>query len=128
MNQDSLTNRNSGRTYTLVDGFLTAPIATPIPDYWDFEDLATFPLAHATAATALFLTLGVPWPPSGDPDLKRGLLVWGGSSLIGMAMIQIANVVGIRSFVAARPGTYGYLKRLGAAAVVDYGARDAADE
>ena len=116
-------DRGAWQTYTIVDDFVTVPI----PDALSFEEAAVFPMGIATAATSLFVQLGVSRPPT-KPDPKQGLLVWGGASSIGMCMIQIARDVGLKTVVTASAKHHEYLKSLGATALVDYREPDAVDK
>ena len=108
------------QTYTL----LRELAASKLPPNLTFEQGAVFPMAMATAAIALFVTLDIP------PALARGeateqkprsaLLVWGAASSVGSAAVQLARSMGFTVFATASPQHHGWLKRLGAAEVLDY--------
>jgi NADPH:quinone reductase-like Zn-dependent oxidoreductase len=80
----------------------------------------------ATAADAVFNLFGLPLP--GDDatttkeDQARGaLLIWGGSSSVGICTIQLARAAGYREIlVTASPERHELLQSLGASACFDY--------
>lgn len=105
---------------------LLAHMASPLPDDLAFEAATVLPLALSTAACGLFqpdfLALAPPAPvpkPSG-----KTVLVWGGSTSVGMNAIQLAVAAGCRVVATASRANFGLLERLGAAEMFDY--RDAA--
>ena len=69
---------------------------------------------------ALFVDLEIPLPTEPVTPPSSGLLVWGASSSIGTATIQIARNLGFKVFATASPTHHKYLKSLGAFAVFDY--------
>ncbi|KAL1843518.1 hypothetical protein VTJ49DRAFT_1111 [Mycothermus thermophilus] len=109
------------QTYTTV----MAAVATKIPDNITFSEAATLPVVVSTAAIVLFDVLGLPVP---DPEstaantnpTKTGILVWGGASSAGSAVIQFARLAGLTVFATASPQHHDKIRALGATAVVDY--------
>lgn len=87
----------------------------PIPDKTSFETAAGIMVAGKCAADSLY-ALG----------LKAGqsLLVAGASGAIGSLVVQLAAKRGIRVIGLASPANHGFVKELGAEAVVDYNAPD----
>lgn len=64
-----------------------------IPDSMSFEDASTLGVAVVTGFHALYLTLRLPMPLSGDQiDQPRSILIYGGSTSIGTAAIQLAKL------------------------------------
>jgi NADPH:quinone reductase-like Zn-dependent oxidoreductase len=102
----------------------------PIPDGLSFEQAAVLPLGLSTAATGLFQQdhLALPLPTVNPPDRHQTVLVWGGSTSVGSNGIQLARCSGYRVITTASPGNFGYVRSLGAAAVVDYHSKTAVDE
>lgn len=94
-----------------------------IPASLSYAQAAVLPLSVSTAAAGLFMraTLGLD-----DDDVKHNnnknktLLLWGGSSSVGSSVVQLAVAAGYRVVATASPANYGYVKRLGAAMVLDY--------
>lgn len=104
--------------YTIVLEHLTAPI----PDRMEFSDAAVLPLGLGTAAGGLYgekmLALT---PPSHSPVVKdEVVLVWGGSSSVGVNAIQLAVASGYEVLTTASASNAEMLKSLGASAVFDH--------
>ncbi|KAF7874956.1 hypothetical protein EAF04_002130 [Stromatinia cepivora] len=105
------------QTYTLLRDIATTKIPATIP----FEEGSVFPMAFATAAIALFVNLGIPKPPAVMKDAdKSAILVWSGSSSVGLAAVQIAKALGLKVFATASQSNHAYVKSLGASEVFDY--------
>ena len=71
-------------------------------------------------AWAGFYSIGLPRDTSYKPADKQGLLVWGGASSVGSAVVQCGRIMGFRVYVAASAKHTDYLKSLGASQVFDY--------
>ncbi|KAI1475728.1 hypothetical protein K445DRAFT_314017 [Daldinia sp. EC12] len=95
---------------------IPATNAAPIPDYLSFKEAAILPMAYATT-WAGWSTIGV---PRTTPSDKQGLLVWGGSSSVGSAVIQSAKLLGFTVYTTASAKHHEYVKSLGASKVFDY--------
>ncbi|KAI1465352.1 GroES-like protein [Daldinia caldariorum] len=93
--------------------------AAPIPDYLSFNEAATLPMAFATAWSG-WETIGVSRTTAYSPSDKQGLLVWGGSSSVGTAVIQSAKLLGFTVYATASAKHHDYIKSLGASRVFDY--------
>ena len=97
-----------------------------VPENLPRPDAASLPVVFATAADALFNIFGLPLPGDVDTTTRErkgegAMLIWGGSSSIGICSIQLARHVGCREiFVTASPGRHELLKSLGATACFDY--------
>lgn len=101
-----------------------------IPSFLSFEKGAVLPLSISTAAIGLYLPeyLGLsPLPSltaqtsdSSSSEIKKTLLVWGGSSSVGSTTIQLATASGLRVVTTASRANFDYVRSLGAAAVFDY--------
>ena len=96
---------------------------TPLPDKISFNEAALLPLAVSTSLIALFVN-GVPADMAYKVPEKQGLLLWGGSSSIGSAGIQIAKLFGFKVYTTSSEVHHEYLKTLGATRTFDYKAVD----
>jgi NADPH:quinone reductase-like Zn-dependent oxidoreductase len=110
------TDTGAWQTYTILREIATLPL----PDSISFEEGSTFPMAYATAAVAIFENLGLPRPTVPVMPQESGFLIWGGSTSIGTAGIQLAKNMGFKVFAAASPKHHEYLKTLGVTELVDY--------
>ncbi len=107
-------------------------LAAPIPDGMSDEEAAVLPLAVSTAACALFQPahLGLPLPEPGRPvSAERGVVVvWGGSTSVGMNAVQLARAAGYDVVSTASPRNAALVRSLGADVVVDHHAPGAVDD
>lgn len=110
---------------------LRSHLASPIPDSLSFEEASVIPLGIATAAAGLFeqteLALDLPSEPA-KPSNGKTVVIWGGSTSVGVNAIQLAAAAGYEVFTTASPKNHGYLKTLGAAQVFDYKSPTVVDE
>ena len=101
-------------------------LAAALPDNLSFADGVVLPLAISTAASALFqrdqLSLRHPVPRVSAPASSAGqsVLVWGGSTSVGLNAIQLAVAAGYRVVATASPHNHDLLRSLGASDVFDY--------
>jgi len=100
--------------YTLADD----RISFKVPPSISHEAASTVPLAAGTAWLALFS------PDCLNIDRKRGnqntVLVWGGSSSVGLYTIQIAAIYGFKIITTCSPRNFDLVKASGATYVFDY--------
>jgi NADPH:quinone reductase-like Zn-dependent oxidoreductase len=119
---DKLANRaaeGAFQHYTI----LRQDATTAIPDPMSFEQAAVLPLAIATAACGLFLDdqLGLQAPTLDRPaPTGKTVLIWGGSTSVGSAAIQLASAAGYKVVTTASPRNFEYARGLGASHVFDY--------
>ncbi|GAA6044223.1 hypothetical protein JCM8097_005274 [Rhodosporidiobolus ruineniae] len=104
---------------------LPALAVSPIPSSLSFEQGSVLPLALSTAADGLYrpkyLELPLPKPDAPNPEGKgKVLLVYGASSSVGSAAVQLAVASGLRVVATASPANFDFVKSLGASAVFDY--------
>jgi NADPH:quinone reductase-like Zn-dependent oxidoreductase len=111
--------------YTAINSALTSKVPTDM----SFVDAAVLPLAVSTAAKGLYakdyLDLPVPSasPTQRSSSSSKGLaiLVWGGSSSVGAATIQLAKASGVTVLATASARNLDVLRsELGADHVFDY--------
>ncbi|KAI8627379.1 hypothetical protein F5Y19DRAFT_177139 [Xylariaceae sp. FL1651] len=97
----------------------------------DLKSLVASPSALQTAADALFNCLGFAFPPTSNlPDQAkidgadpkgRAILIWGGSSAVGLAAIYVAKQAGFGSiYTTASLKNHATLLALGATQCFDY--------
>jgi NADPH:quinone reductase-like Zn-dependent oxidoreductase len=106
------------QTYVVLLEHMTAAI----PDALAFEDASALPLGISTAACALFQRdfLALNAPTKGAAATGQTVLVWGGSTSVGINAVQLAVAAGYEVIATASPRNFGLLRRLGATAVFDY--------
>ncbi|PSR75306.1 chaperonin 10-like protein, partial [Coniella lustricola] len=108
------------------------PLIAKLPDNIDFTDAAVLPLPFITAIYSLFMkeTLGLDLPKAGTQPKSTGktLVVWGGSSAVGMNAIQTAKAAGYTVAATSSPHNFDVLKALGADYTFDYHQESAVDD
>lgn len=105
------------QTYTLIRDISAAKI----PESMSWEEGSVFPMAIATAGVALHIDLGIPRPSAQSlRDEKEALFVWGGSSSVGSAAVQMGKNLGLKVFATASLANKEYIESLGATKVFDY--------
>jgi NADPH:quinone reductase-like Zn-dependent oxidoreductase len=90
-----------------------------IPDSMSFNEASLLPMAVVTAWSG-FYSIGLPRNTHYSPADKQGLIVWGGASSVGSAVIQVAKTLGFSIYVTASEKHAAYLATLGATHVFDY--------
>ena len=93
--------------------------ATPLPSHISFNEASLLPMAVGTAWSGCY-SAGVPRDTAYTPQDKKGILVWGGASSVGSAMIQVAKSMGFIVYATASEKHHEYLKTLGASKLFDY--------
>lgn len=103
---------------------------SPIPDHMSYEDACVLPLALSTAALGLFHRdqLGLRMPVHGEEGnalkqqvkMKQMLLVWGGSSSVGSAAIQLAVAAGYYVLTTSSARNFALCEKVGAKEVYDH--------
>jgi len=102
-----------------------------IPDVMEFADAVVLPLCLSTAAGALFEEegMGLSWPRLSDADAhgkqkelhsRDVVVVWGGSSVVGLCAIQMLVLAGYCVIATASKHNHDLVKEAGAEAVLDY--------
>lgn len=94
-----------------------------VPESLPPQEAAALSVVTCTAADALYASFKVP-PPDGNEHHGRGhgsLLVWGGSTGVGLCLIQLARASGVSPIIAtASPARHQLLRDLGATHCFDY--------
>ncbi|KAF3770207.1 GroES-like protein [Cryphonectria parasitica EP155] len=115
-----------GLKYGAFQLYTTAvePFVAKIPDHVGFAEAAVLPLPFMTALYSLFMkeALGLDYPRAGTAPNSQGktLVVWGGSSVVGMCAIQMAKAAGYRVAATASAHNFEVLRAIGADHVFDY--------
>ncbi|KAH7014491.1 zinc-binding dehydrogenase [Microdochium trichocladiopsis] len=97
----------------------------PVPDNVSLEAASTVSLAVATAVQALFQRLQLPQPgssssSSSDNKNKIPVLIYGGTSSVGLYAVQLARMAGLYVIATGSAKNHSLLKSLGADETVDY--------
>jgi NADPH:quinone reductase-like Zn-dependent oxidoreductase len=91
-----------------------------LPDNISFHQGASLPMAVLTAWSGM-TTLDLSYDTKIPTSDKKGMLVWGAASSIGLAAVQIASrTLGFTVYAVASTKHENYIKSLGGAAVFDY--------
>ena len=88
-----------------------------IPESMSFEEGSILPMSVATSAVGIFLSMDIPRPPAKH---HGGFLVWGASSSVGTAAVQIATSLGYTVYGVCSPRHSAMVKKLGAHETFDY--------
>ncbi|KAL9611559.1 MAG: hypothetical protein Q9167_003806 [Letrouitia subvulpina] len=96
-----------------------ASSAVTLPQRISFNEGTLLPMAVLTAFSG-FYSIGVPLDTVYTAADRPGLLVWGGASSVGSAVVQIARTMGYKVYATASLKHSDYLQSLGASRVFDY--------
>jgi NADPH:quinone reductase-like Zn-dependent oxidoreductase len=101
---------------------VVAKMVTKIPDSLSYTEAAVMPLGIATSACGLFQDnhLALQLPSLSPKPTGQTLLVWGGSSSVGVNAIQLAVAAGYEVITTASPKNFELLHHLGARESLDY--------
>lgn len=93
-----------------------------IPENVSYEAASVIPLGASTAACGLFQKdmLNLQLPTNPPKPTGKTLLVWGGSTSVGVNAIQLAVAAGYEVFTTCSPHNFDLCKSLGAAQCFDY--------
>ncbi|KAK1597968.1 zinc-binding dehydrogenase [Colletotrichum navitas] len=90
------------------------------PDNLSDEEAATLGIAVTTVGQGLYQTLNLPLPTAPTTDPSATILIYGGSTAMGISGIQYARLSGYKVIATASPHNFEYVKSLGASEVFDY--------
>ena len=96
-----------------------------IPDSMSFEEGSILPMSVATSAVGMFLSMEIPRPPAKH---QGGFLVWGASSSVGTAAVQIAASLNYTVYGVCSPRHSAMVKKLGAHETFDYNSSSVVQE
>ncbi|KAI9752484.1 MAG: hypothetical protein M4579_005608 [Chaenotheca gracillima] len=105
-------------------------MASPIPRELSFDYASVIPLGLSTAAAGLFQKgyLELQHPSVNIKPTGKTLLVWGGSSSVGVNAIQLAVAAGYEVITTASSKNFDLVKKLGASQVFDYNSKTIVNE
>ena len=91
-----------------------------MPDSLPLSQAAVLPLSISTAASSLFVELGLPYPTLDSKPTGKTVFIWGGASSCGASTIQLATAAGYKVVTTASQANHHSVKDLGATSVFDY--------
>ncbi|OQU94471.1 hypothetical protein CLAIMM_00825 [Cladophialophora immunda] len=108
---------------------LRPPLLAKIPDHIKFTEAVVLPVGMTTAASCLFesATLGLEMPP-GSGGQGKTLLIWGASSAIGLAGVQLAVAAGYEVYGISSRHNHELVKSVGAISCYDRHSGSVVDE
>lgn len=113
--------------FTAIGGFqdyvaLEEKLMAKIPGDMEYRDAVILGLCNATSAMLLFGKdyLHLDYPEKDVQKKEKSVLVWGGSSAVGSAAIQLVKGAGYDVIATCSKKNFDYVKSLGAAQVFDY--------
>lgn len=83
------------------------------------REAPTYGVGFTTAAQVLYTRLGLPYPPA-KADGSEWILIYGGSTSVGLFALQLAKLAGFKVVTTASPRNFDLVKQFGADEVVDY--------
>jgi NADPH:quinone reductase-like Zn-dependent oxidoreductase len=104
----------------------TSDLVWSVPSHLSLREAAGVSATLATAAQGLFTKLDLPYPVSGtnptpiDNDPTNWIVIYGGSSSVGLFAIQLAKFAGYNVITTCSPKNFDLVKQYGADVVVDY--------
>lgn len=95
---------------------------TPMPAELSYEQASVLPLGLSTAACALFQQgfLALAAPQMQPPSRNETVIVWGGSTSVGLNAIQLAVAAGYEVLTTCSPANFDLVRALGARQAFDY--------
>ncbi|KAK6530844.1 hypothetical protein TWF281_007680 [Arthrobotrys megalospora] len=92
-----------------------------IPSTLSYEDAATIPLVAYTAAIALYQELGLPAPWARASGKSIPLVVYGGSTSVGLTALKFARLSGISPLITIAGGSKDIIEKENLAdVIIDY--------
>ncbi|KAF2434883.1 oxidoreductase [Tothia fuscella] len=101
-----------------------------IPSSVSYEDASVLPLAISTAASGLYTKdyLHLPYPTKDHKPLNKVIFVYGASSAVGCAAVQLAVASGLTVIATASKRNTALVESLGATKVLDYTNKNIVEE
>lgn len=96
-----------------------ADLAWHVPESLKLSDAVTFGIGGSTAAFALYHHIGAPYPPA-KVESNLWFLVSGGSTSVGLFLIQFAKLAGYRVIATASERNFDLVKSYGSDAAISY--------
>ncbi|KAF8596207.1 GroES-like protein [Ceratobasidium sp. AG-I] len=117
-------DRGAFAEYVQADSELVWKFST---DALSFEQAATMNCTFWTAIQAMYLGMHLREPSSHSKE-EEWLLIYGGSTSVGLFAIQLAKASGYKVVTAVSPKNFELVKSLGANAVVNYKSPDVVED
>ena len=121
-------DRGSFAEYLKIEGDLAWRIPEGVKD----EEAAAYGVPASTAMLALNVHLNVPWADEAatfnNAKPQNTILIYSGSTAVGLYAIQLAKAAGYRVVTTASPHSFDLVKSYGADSVFDYRSRTAIAE
>lgn len=109
-------NRTSTfQQYTAIDSRLV----WRLPESLSFENGATVGVGLVTAGVLFYDSFGWLLPTETPHQVGGTILIWGGATVVGIYVTQLAKIHGLRVVAIASPENEAYLKEYGADLVID---------
>ncbi|ANB14825.1 hypothetical protein AWJ20_2437 [Sugiyamaella lignohabitans] len=89
-----------------------------IPDFITFDQAAAIGVGLVTSGTAIYDSLKISMEPN-SANSDKWILVWGGSSIVGIFTIQLAKYAGFKVAAVASMSNRQYLRSIGADIIFD---------
>jgi NADPH:quinone reductase-like Zn-dependent oxidoreductase len=105
--------------------------AARLPDEVSFASGSVIPLSIDTAISGMYAPRGIldlPLPSLEAKQTSRVLLIYGGSSSVGLAATQLAVASGLRVITTASPHNHAISQKAGAHSTLDYRSPDLVQE
>lgn len=121
--QTKRTAEDGFQLYTIVQ----ARAAVKLPETMSYAEGVKLPLGILTASAALYNKehLQLPLPTTDPRPTGKTLLVWGGSSNVGIAAVQLAVASGVEVVAVASQKNWEVVRQAGAVFVFDQNDADA---
>lgn len=91
-----------------------------LPHFLSYEDGATLGVGLVTAGIILYKSFG--FELTSNPVKKSSpgtILIWGGATVVGIYIIQLAKIIGLKVITVASSDNESYLRELGSDEVID---------
>ncbi|GAB1200218.1 hypothetical protein APSETT444_009587 [Aspergillus pseudonomiae] len=101
---------------------LSATLTAPLPPSISYEKAVVLPVSVSTAAAGLFQEdyLNLPHPSLAPQPSGQTILIWGGSSSVGISAVQLAHAAGVEVITTASPHNHALLRSLGVSQIYDH--------
>lgn len=105
-------------------------LCAAIPKNVSYESASVLPLGLSTAACGLYQKdyLNLAYPTMGSKSMGKTVLIWGGSTSVGLNAVQLAKASGYEVITTCSPRNVQLVKKMGASQVFDYNSPTVVDE
>lgn len=103
-------------------------LVSAVPDSLPLANAVVLPISITTASSALFVQLKAPLPSLNARPTGKKILLWGGSSSVGISAIQLARAAGLEVVTTAGSANHDLVNWLGASYIFDHKDPDIVDK